>query len=137
VGFRAHHTEVRSTLSTEFQEYLQALEPWLDYVIEYRDALAHRIPLYVPPGGVPKEHVSTYNELSRQMTDALYAREDGYEYERLAIQQEQLLVFQPLITHSVRETTAHFRFHVQMLTDFLTIEEIGRKLLDELNNPQS
>ncbi len=133
VGFRAHHTEVRSTLSTEFREYLQTLDPWMDYIIEYRDALAHRIPLYVPPGGVPKEHANAYNELSRQMTDALYIREDGFEYERLAIQQEQLLVFQPLITHSVRETTAHFRFHVQMLTDFLTIEEIGHKMLDELN----
>jgi hypothetical protein len=131
VGFRSHNTELRSMLSTEFQAYLQTLDGWMNYIIEYRDALAHRIPLYIPPGGVRPTNVDAYNELSQQMGEALYVKEDGYLYERLAARQEQLLVFQPVITHSVRETTGHFRFHVQMLTDFLTIEEIGYKMLDE------
>jgi hypothetical protein len=97
----------------------------------HRDALAHRIPLYVPPGGVPKKDVDAYNDLSARMSDALYVKQDGYEYERLSAKQDQLLVFQPLITHSARETTHHFAFHVQMLADFLTIEELGRKMLAE------
>ena len=45
VGLRAKHTEVRSSLSGALQGYLTTLDPWLDYIIEYRDALAHRIPL--------------------------------------------------------------------------------------------
>ncbi|UWU80725.1 hypothetical protein N2603_20340 [Bradyrhizobium huanghuaihaiense] len=133
VGLRAKHTELRSTLSANFQAYLQNLDPWLEYLIEYRDALAHRIPLYIPPGGVPTKNVDDYNALSQQIVHALYVQNDGFEYERLSAEQEKLLVFQPLITHSVTETTAHFAFHVQMPTDFLTVEEMGYKMLDELS----
>jgi hypothetical protein len=121
VGLRAKHTEVRSTLSVGFQDYLVKLDPWLDYIIEYRDALAHRIPLYVPPGGVPVRHVDAYNTLELGIQQALYVRGDPYEYERLLAEQNKLLVFQPLISHSVTETTAHFAFHEQMVVDFMTV----------------
>lgn len=133
VGLRAKHTELRATLSNEFQAYLRSLDRWLEYVIEYRDALAHRIPLYIPPGGVQSKNVDAYNDLSRRITEALYLNGDGYEYERLSSEQEKLLIFQPLITHSVTEITADFAFHVQMPTDFFTIEETGYKMLNELN----
>jgi hypothetical protein len=132
VGLRVKHTEVRKTLSDGFLKYLQTLDRWMEYLIEYRDALAHRIPLYIPPGGVRPKDVDAYNDLSRQIVDALYVRYDGFEYSRLSAEQEKLLTFQPLITHSVKETTAHFAFHAQMPTDFLTIEELGYKMLDEL-----
>ncbi|MGY4500766.1 hypothetical protein ACVWYH_004697 [Bradyrhizobium sp. GM24.11] len=132
VGLRAKHTEVRSTLSVGFQDYLVKLDPWLEYIIEYRDALAHRIPLYVPPGGVPTKHVDAYNSLERGIQEALYVRGDPYEYERLSAEQNKLLVFQPLISHSMTETTARFAFHVQMVVDFLTVDEMGNKMLDEL-----
>jgi hypothetical protein len=36
------------------------------------------------------------------------------------------------MTHSVSEATAHVAFHVQMIADFLTVEELGRKMLLEL-----
>jgi hypothetical protein len=133
VGLRAKHTELRATLSEEFQTYLSGLDQWLEYVIEYRDALAHRIPLYIPPGGVQPKNVEAYNDLSRRITEALYVKYDGYEYERLSSEQEKLFSFQPLTTHSVTETTAHFAFHVQMLADVFTIEEIGYKMLSELS----
>jgi hypothetical protein len=55
-----------------------------------------------------------------------------YEYKTLSTEQSELLVFQPLITHSIRETKAHYPFHVQMIADFLTIEELGQKMLVEL-----
>jgi hypothetical protein len=137
VGFRANHTEVRSSLSAELQEYLKTLDPWMSYIIEYRDALAHRIPLYVPPGGVPEKDVDAYNALSERMSEALYVRQNGYEYERLSAKQEQLLTFQPLIAHSVRETTYRFAFHVQMLADFLTVEELGQKMLAEFESART
>jgi len=132
VGFREKHTEVRTSFSQDFQDYLRKLDPWLTYLVEYRDALAHRIPLYIPPGGVQPKNLDAFNDLSQRMWDALYVRLDGFEYERLSAEQEKLLVFQPLITHSVTETTAHYAFHVQMLADYLTVEELGYKLLKEL-----
>jgi hypothetical protein len=66
------------------------------------------------------------------MTDALN-RLEPEEYFRLLEHQQKLLVFQPLITHSISETTAHFAFHAQMIADFLTVEELGEKMLIELS----
>jgi hypothetical protein len=86
----------------------------------------------VPPGGVPVGHVDAYNALERGMQEALYVRGNAYEYERLLAEQNKLLVFQPLISHSITETTAHFAFHVQMVVDFMTVDEMSNKILDEL-----
>jgi hypothetical protein len=65
------------------------------------------------------------------MNDALNAL-DGEAYEALAAQQNELLVFQPLITHSVTTASAQFAFHVQMIADFLTVEQVGEKMIAEL-----
>jgi hypothetical protein len=131
VGLRKHQLEVRASLSADFVKYLSELDTWFEYLVEYRDALAHRIPLYIPPGGVRPALMEDYNALSIQMTDALNSL-DGEAYEDLAAQQNELLVFQPLMTHSVTKTTAHFAFHAQMIADFLTVEEVGEKMIAEL-----
>ena len=39
VGLRKNNIQVRSSLSKEFQNYLQGLDKWLDYVTEYRELL--------------------------------------------------------------------------------------------------
>lgn len=49
VGLRLGNSLVRASFSNEFQEYLKTLDPWLDNLVDFRDALAHRIPLYIPP----------------------------------------------------------------------------------------
>jgi hypothetical protein len=131
IGLRKKHHEVRASLSLEFQKYLEGLDGWFNYITEYRDALAHRIPLYIPPGGVRPKNLDAYNDLMQRMNNALN-NFNGYEYERLSAEQSKLLVFQPLITHSVKETTAHFAFHAQLIADFLTVEELGQKMLLEL-----
>ena len=130
VGLRKRHAEIRSSLSAAFQKYLEGLDEWFEYVVEFRDALAHRIPLYIPLRVQP-ENVDAYNALSRRMSDAL-GRFDHEEYQRLYAEQDKLLVFQPLITHSVSESTAHIFFHGQLIADFNTVEELGRKMLEEL-----
>jgi hypothetical protein len=81
---------------------------------------------------VPVRHVDAYNTLERGMREALYVRGDAYEYDRLLEEQNKLLVFQPLISHSFTETTARFAFHVQMVADFMTVDEMGNKMLGEL-----
>jgi hypothetical protein len=132
IGFRVSNKEVRSSLPSAFHDYLKTLDPWMKYIVEYRDALAHRIPLYIPPGGVPTKNVDAYNDLESRIRDALHVRGDGFEYQRLSAEQSLLLVFQPVITHSIRETTAHFAFHAQMIADFATVEELGLKMLREI-----
>lgn len=40
--------KIRQKLSPEFLKYLNTLNDWRDNLKEFRDALAHKIPLYVP-----------------------------------------------------------------------------------------
>jgi len=57
VGLRKQHKKVRDSLSPELRAHLDSFEGWFDYLVDYRDAFAHRIPLYIPPGGVrPRDH---------------------------------------------------------------------------------
>ena len=112
------------------------MEGWFGYVTEYRDALAHRIPLYIPPGAVLTRNADNYNDLMNPTNSALNNLRP-HEYERLSAEQSKLLVFQPVITHSIRETTGYFPFHIQMIADFLTIEELWQKMRAELKKSQS
>jgi hypothetical protein len=133
VGLRKHNKAVRDTLSAEMRTYLDSLEGWFEYLVDYRDALAHRIPVYIPPGGArPKDHDKA-KELEERKTAALKALRP-YEYERLNAEQMKLFVFQPLVCHSLTEMPAPFAFHPQLISDFLTIEQLGEKMLAELSH---
>jgi hypothetical protein len=132
VGLRRQNTDIRASLSPEFRAYLHSLEDWFAYLTEYRDALAHRIPLYIPPGNVRPKDVDAYNDLMTRMNAAI-ANHQTDEYERLSLEQSKLLVFQPVIGHSLVEMKAPYFFHVQLIADFLTIEELGNKMLAELH----
>ena len=71
VGLRAKSEQVRGTFSPEFRAYLVTLdEEWFPYITDYRDALAHRIPLYVPQR-VRTEDLDQYNDLTRRMNEAI------------------------------------------------------------------
>jgi hypothetical protein len=92
----------RASLSEEFQAHLDTLERWLEYLADYRHAVAHRIPLYIPPGNVRSKDVDAYNELEYRIAAALNSFQPD-EYERLLAEQSKLLVFQPVIgTPSLR-----------------------------------
>jgi hypothetical protein len=134
VGLRKSHTKVRASFSPEFQKYLEGMDPWFEYIAEYRDSLGHRIPLYIPPGGVRPKDRAAYDDLEFRKTTVL-GHLNVDEYERLAAEQNKLLVFQPLIMHSFKEATAPYAFHVQILADFATVEELGQKMLAELKRP--
>jgi hypothetical protein len=133
VGLRKRHKRVRDTLSPEFSSYLASLDSWFAYLVEYRDAFAHRIPLYVSPGGALKPNHERAQDLENQKVAALNSL-DPYEYERLNAEQEKLFVFQPVMCHSYTEMGAPYAFHPQLIADFLTVEELGEKMLAELTS---
>jgi hypothetical protein len=122
---------VRSSLSVEFQTYLDTMQEWFGYLADFRHALAHRIPIYIPPGMVPQKNVDAYNAITMQMTDALNQMR-SQEYDRLSEEQSKLLVFQPMIAHSTIETKSPYVFHPQLIADFLTVEALGERMLREL-----
>jgi hypothetical protein len=94
------------------------------------------VPPYIPPGGVRKKDQATYAELQRRIDEARAALNSA-EHDRLIEEQGRLYIFQPLMTHSFNEATGIIRFHQQILIDFLTVEELAYKMLDELKRCQA
>ncbi len=132
VGLRKMNKLVRDSFSPEFQEYLNGLDEWFDYQENFRHAVAHRIPLYVPRYVITDDTEAAYRNFEDRKTDALNrgALED---YDRLSAEQDALGVFRPVMTHSFEEDAKSVVFHSQLLADFNTIEELGRKMLEELD----
>jgi hypothetical protein len=49
IGLMRNNKTVRACLSTEFNDLLQRIEDWFEYIEKFRHAVAHRVPIYVPP----------------------------------------------------------------------------------------
>lgn len=131
VGLGPDNISVRQTLSAEFQAYLAGLDDWMKFLAKLRHALAHRIPLYIPPYVIRDADVAAYQEFASKMNDAIKAQ-DFSAYDALSADQLSLGRFQPWISQSFAEGAKPVVFHPQLLSDFNTIDELGRKLLAEL-----
>jgi len=132
VGLGKNNKFVRRSFSIEFQGYFKQLKPWFEYLENFRHALAHRIPLYIPPYTLTHANLAAHQQLESCTTEAIKQR-NFTEYDRLSAEQEELGSFSPFITHSLEEGAIPVFFHFQMLADFNTIEEIARKMLNELD----
>jgi hypothetical protein len=132
VGLRKQNTRVRETFSNQFQDYLTRLDNWFDNLENFRHALAHRIPLYIPPYVVTENNNDSYQELERRMQEA-FLRMDLDEHDRLSYEQEALRTFVPIMTHSFQEGARKVVFHAQIVADFNTIYELSGKFLEELS----
>ncbi len=130
IGLSPDNKNVRQTLSAEFQTYLSGLDDWLRHLANLRHALAHRIPLYIPPFVIQDADVAAYNELAEQMGAAIKAQ-DFAAYDALSAERLKLGRFQPWISQSFAEGAKPVVFHPQMLSDFSTIDELGQKMLAE------
>lgn len=132
VGLRKTNKSVRRSLSPVFQSYLEGLEDWFDSLESFRHALAHRIPLYVPPYMMLEENLETYDEL--QVSKRIALKYHEFEtHEELSAQQDALGFFRPVMAHSLKEDGRQVYFHAQILADFNTVEELGGKVLEELD----
>ena len=98
------------SLRPAFRDYLEARDDWMDYLVDFRDALAHRIPLYVPPGSIPRAKIDEYIICERGKNDALRWLNFA-EYDRLGAEQNKMLLFQPMMTHSLIEMGKLVLFH--------------------------
>jgi hypothetical protein len=132
IGLAANNTAIRRNLSQNFQNYLKGKDEWFKQLEDFRHSLAHRIPLFVPPYIITPDKEAAYNELQAGMDDAA-ARRDSDTYDKKSKQQDALGIFRPWMLHSVMETEAYIVFHPQIIADFATVEEIARKMLEELD----
>ena len=132
VGLGPGNTSVRLTLSQEFQDYLRGLDEWFKHLSNLRHALAHRIPLYIPPYVIAQADEPAYRDFEARMKEAIKQHQFG-EYDRLSTEQMKLGRFRPWVQHSFEEGAKSVVFHPQMLADFTTVDELGHKMLAELN----
>lgn len=129
VGLGEGYWLLRKSFSKPFRKYLKSRKKWFRHVTEFRDLLAHRIPLYVLPFIVSGPNVPEYNRLQREA----FAATDYNTYLELKAQQDKLGAYRPWMTHSPTEGAPVAVFHKQMLQDFLTIDECANKLLEEID----
>jgi hypothetical protein len=124
--------DVRRSFTNEFRAYLDSRQDWFEFLKDFRDSLAHRIPLYIPPYIVTPETVEEYNRLEKAIGEAIRLRKYD-EHDRLRLEQDKLGRFRPWMTHSRFEEAPSVVFHTQMLADFVTVDEFGRTMLEELD----
>ncbi|MGH6851377.1 MAG: hypothetical protein ACREDD_13180 [Methylocella sp.] len=131
VGLGTTYSRVRLSFSQPFRSYLDSREQWFTHIKEFRDTLAHHIPLYIPPYIITPDRLNEYERLGAAANEAARLRNFA-EYDRLTAEQDALGRFQPWMTYSPVENAPAIVFHFQLLSHFNTIDEIGRKLLEEM-----
>ncbi|MHC2672582.1 hypothetical protein ACVI1J_004745 [Bradyrhizobium diazoefficiens] len=127
VGLGKKYKEIRRTFSPQFRGYLDAHQDWFKHLADFRHALAHRIPLYIPRYAIVNHEA--YADLQAQKEVVVG---DPQEFDRLTEEQMKHVQFQPVMVHSLSEKSPRIVFHPQILSDFAMVEEIGRKMLVEL-----
>ena len=132
IGLAAHNLAIREKLSQDFQNYLKGKDEWFKQLEDFRHALAHRVPLFVPPYIITQDKQAAYDELQTAMNEAI-TKGDFKTYDQKSKDQDALGVFRPWMLHSVVETEAYIVFHPQLIADFATVEEMGHKILEELD----
>lgn len=132
IGFGKKYVWVMKSLPAEFRRHLATNEAWLEYLADFRHALSHRIPLYIPPSLVTDDKVEDYRRMDAEIRKAM-RRQEFAEVEKLEKAQHKLISFMPVTTHSFGEQAKFVYFHLQMLTDFNMVDEVGVKMLRALD----
>ena len=124
----------RSRLPRELRDYLStpATTEWHQkYAKSFRDALAHRIPPYIPPAQFTPEDGRRYNELENEKVECIRAR----RWDRLdAVWNEQAELGVPCLyfLHAYTEDTepSPLYLHPQLLADGSAVVEFGNLFLE-------
>ena len=132
IGFGSGNTAIRESLPDRFVEYLLSIQDWYQNLENFRHALAHRIPLYIPPGYLSDNQAVEYRDIQARINEAMQ-RKDYMAIDRLEDEQAALLSFHPIATHSFGENAKIVYFHAQMLSDIGTVQEIASRLLPEFD----
>ena len=132
VGLWKTHTQVRDSMSSSFRDFLDSRESWFEHIKGFRDFLAHRVPLYIPPYVIRQSNLDEHNRLELEANAALQ-RGDHEQCDRLRDDQKKLGEFRPWMTYSRYEQAPTIVFHGQLLSDYTTIDEFGSKMIEELD----
>lgn len=124
------NSKITSSLSEESKEYLftDRFQSWRKNLKNFRDALAHRIPLYVPPKQLNPQQQQEYKNIQQLIKKALH-RNDFKEAHHLNQKATKLgsMCFVMKHSFSAEEKSNDIVFHAQILSDFNTICEFADK----------
>lgn len=123
----------QTLLPAEIRSYLTSttLTKWHDeYAKSFRDALAHRIPPYIPPAEYSQEEGRRYNELEVEKVLCI----KGKRWERLSqVWEEQGALGRPsfVFLHAYTEDAQPnpILLHPQLISDGMTAVEFGQVFL--------
>lgn len=133
VGFGKKYQNFREKMSDDFNQKTEKFENWFSYLSDYRHALAHRIPLYIPPLYIVNEDADEYRSLDSLWHEAVIS--DKHELaDELNEKMNKLGSFQPFMVHSFREKHPHISFHMQIIEDWTLICDLCNLVFDEIQN---
>ena len=131
VGLGKKYTSLRKSFSDQFNSYLTEMNDWFEHIENLRHALAHRIPLYIPPYVIKNSELKQYDRIQDLIAEA-DKRFDSISRKILETERLNISEFIPIMKHSFEENSPCIPFHKQIIVDYLTIGEIGDKILEEL-----
>jgi hypothetical protein len=70
VGLGKRCKIVRRSLPADLRSHVKSLDNWFEHLENFRHALAHRIPLYIPPRVISEQNMETYGLLERRKAKA-------------------------------------------------------------------
>ena len=120
--------ETQFFFKTELNGYLNSntIKLWYEtYSKSYRDSLAHRIPLYVPPSLLNKDEEKEYQNIEEQIQALDFSKErDTDKHDELRNKRQALGRVSHFFAHSLNEGSRPVYLHAQVLSDFMTVEEV-------------
>lgn len=123
----------------EIRGYLDEISDWHQaYAKNYRDALAHRIPPYVPPAAWTPKHEQEFKDLHERAEQAM--SEGNFELAlELHAQKHQIGIIHPAFLHSFLDEKAcdPMLLHPQVIVDTQTLLEIIRMVRPHLALPNT
>jgi hypothetical protein len=137
IGGRMNVSLFKSTtqrfLPSALRDYLisDTIAAWHeDYLKGYRDALAHRIPIYVPPAAWSEEDKERYNRLEDEKVACIHGRQ-WEQLEKVWAEQDRVGKACPLFMHeySDDENARPVFLHPQVLCDSAAVVEFGKLYL--------
>ena len=126
VGLFSKHTMKHFPERTKQYLNSERMKAWYgDYAKNYRDALAHRIPPYVPPYNVTPENVQRHKDYDTKISELLIAG-DFDSIDKLRDDQASIRSVCGAFLHSYSDSDAArpVMFHAQMLADSNTVIEV-------------
>jgi len=132
VGLGPKCKVVRQSFSNEFQTHLAKISTWFAGIEGFRHALAHRIPFYIPPFTIDPDKSEEFQKLEVLKESAIQALNLD-EHNRLNAEQQKLAKFSPIISHSFQEHSPNIFLHAQLLANFNTVHDLGRRVLVEFD----